>query len=154
MILTATHKFPKPTKGTVSVTYYDSAPGQETLYQNMVLSDSRNPNNSSGVGTQDFDAQCYTANVASGTQGPNASCGIYPQLTTTPINRTLGWHVFSISYDEDSVSIAIDGIVIFTGKGDYYFDTVQLTSAGPGWRPAGLCYYDNFSFAPLPVYAK
>jgi hypothetical protein len=150
--LVAMHKFPKPTKGTVSVSFYDAAAGQQTLYQQLVLSDSRYAQNSSAVGTQDFDAQCYMAYAATGAQGPNATCGSYPQLETSAVKRTPGWHVFQIHYDVNTVTISIDGTVVFVGAGNFYFDTVQMVASGPGWRPAGLCYFDNYSFTPLPVY--
>ena len=94
------------------------------------------------------------AYVGSAGLGPNANCGIYPGPETTPVKRTLGWHVLSISYDLSSVSIAIDGTVVYTAQVNYTFDTVSLVVTGPYWRPNTEAYFDNFSFAPLPSYAN
>jgi hypothetical protein len=145
----ATHKFAQRTKGSVSIAFFDAAPGQETLYEDVVLSDSANPANSTAVGTQDFDANCYMAYAGSGRFGPDANCGVYPQLETTPVKRTPGWHVFSIAYGASTVSVSIDGLVILTAPVNYEFDTIQLSVSGPYWRPNTLAYFDNFSFTPL-----
>ncbi|MBV9303967.1 MAG: hypothetical protein JOY62_14875 [Acidobacteriaceae bacterium] len=151
----ATHKFPRHTKGTVSVAFYDYAPGQETLYEGLTLEDSAVQSHVASVGTNDYDAYCYKAFVGSDGQGPHANCGQYPGSETTNVKRTLGWHVFSISYDVSSVSIAIDGTVVYTANvAGYEFDTVILSIDGPYWRPNTIAYFDNFSFEPLPLYAK
>jgi hypothetical protein len=141
-----THKFNTLTKGAVSVAFYDAAPGQETLYERLVVLNSQYPSVNASVGTHDFDSECYMANV--GTSGPNANCGIYPQETTAPVERTPGWHLFSIFYDPLSVSISIDGRVICTTAGDYRFDTIEIYVDGPYWRPNTVAYFDNFSFIP------
>ena len=145
----ATYKLPKRTKGTVSIAFYDSAPGQETLYEQLVVSDSTISGHNSAVGTQDFDANCYMAYVANGAFGPNANCGIYPQLETTPVMRTLGWHVLSITYGKAIATIDIDGSPVMAAPGDFEFDTVQIAVSGPNWRPDTVAYFDNFSFTPL-----
>lgn len=148
--MTVTHKFARLTKGDVSIAFYDSAPGQETLYEQLILSDSSNPNGAARVGTNDFDAYCYMARV--GSQGPNANCGIYPQQQTTPVRRTQGWHVFSIYYDQFRVSIWIDGQQVYSVRGDYRFDTAQILVEAPYWRPDSVAYFDCFSFTPLPAF--
>ena len=149
--MVAAHKFAQRTKGSVSIAFYDEAVGQETLYESLTLSDSTNPNDSASVGTKDYDAYCYSADVADGSTvlGPDANCGIYPQVETAPVKRAPGWHVFSIHYDALSVSIAIDGSVIFTAPVNFEFDTIQLVVSGPYWRPNTAAYFDNFSFTPL-----
>jgi hypothetical protein len=149
--MVATHTFAQPTKGSVSIAFYDAAPGQETLYEYLTLTNSKNPNQAASVGTRDFDAYCYSAAITDGATGlgPNANCGIYPQITTAPVKRTLGWHVFSIHYDTASVSLAIDGVVVFTTALNFEFDTIQLVVAGPYWRPNTTAYFDNFWFTPL-----
>jgi hypothetical protein len=141
------HVFPTLAKGTVSIAFYDDAPGTETLYEQLTVSDSKNSAVSATVGTMDFDSECYEASF--GASGPNAICGIYPQTTTTPVRRTPGWHVFSISFGAANVSISIDGDVVFTGSGTYDFDTIQLAVSGPSWRPNTLAYFDDFRFMPL-----
>src|SRR2546423_4798656 len=89
-----THVFPSPIRGNFSIYFYDAAPGQETLYEKLYLSNSTQPNMVVAIGTQDFDAYCYSAVVvdaADTAAGPNRTCGIYPQLSTTNVARTLGW---------------------------------------------------------------
>ncbi len=140
------HQFSALTKGAVSVAFYDVAPGQETLYERLVVSNSKYPDINASVGTEDYDSQCYMANFKS--DGPNASCGVYPGELTTPVRRSPGWHVFSIFYDQSSVSISIDGDVIYTAAGSYRFDTIEIYVDGPYWRPNTVAYFDNFSFTP------
>ena len=81
----------------------------------------------------DFDSQCYTAYMvtAAGTElGPNALCGIYPRASTTPVKRTLGWHILTIAAGTTSTEIAIDGQTVFVGP-VCYFDTIQFVVSGP-----------------------
>lgn len=145
------HNFGLLTKGTVSIAFYDVAPGQETLYEQLSVYNSKTGENAA-VGTMDFDSECYSAafvlnNVSF---GPNANCGIYPQATTSPIKRTPGWHVFSVSYGQSAISLSIDGRVVYTtSSGNYQFDTIRFEVSGPYWRPNTVAYIDDFKFTPL-----
>lgn len=149
--ISAAHRFAQRTKGSVSIALYDAAPGLETMYEYLELIDSTNPNNNAYVGTRDYDAYCYSAYVLNGgtVLGPDANCGIYPQTATAPVKRTPGWHVFSIYYDSLSVSIAIDGTIVFTAPVNFEFDTIRLVVQAPDWRPNTAAYFDDFSFVPL-----
>ena len=144
--------FGTPTKGSVGVYLYDTAPGQETLYENLVLSNSSQPSLAASIGTQDFDAYCYEADFsdkAGKAYGQNASCGRYPQVSTTSVTRTLGWHYLNIIFRPGSVAFYIDGgPALFTVSGDYSFDTIDLKVSGPSWRPNTVAYFDSFSFVP------
>jgi hypothetical protein len=148
-----THVFPTPTKGHFLIYFYDAAPGQETLYEHLNLYNS-NSTDSATIGTQDFDAHCYTASLYNYNtaiqQGPNATCGVYPQTSTTNVSRTLGWHKLEINVVAGSVSYSIDGAQVFAASGDYNFDTVDVAVSGPSWRPNTIAYFDDFSFeAPI-----
>lgn len=147
-----THVFPSPTKGNFSIYFYDAAPGQETLYEKLNLYNS-STTNLAAIGTQDFDANCYTAqlyNYNTGVQqGPNAQCGIYPQTSTTNVSRTAGWHKLEISAAASSISLSIDGTQVFSTAGDFSFDTIDVAVSGPYWRPDTVAYFDDFNFAPL-----
>jgi hypothetical protein len=147
--MNAVHQYAHPTKGSVSIAFFDAAPGQETLYEQVILANSTNASDSVVVGTQDFDANCYMATAGNGKLGPNANCGFYPQLSTTAVKRTLGWHVFTITYGASVVSISIDGSVVFSAPLNYQFDTIYLRVSGPYWRPNTVAYFDNVSFTPL-----
>jgi Fn3 associated/Chitobiase/beta-hexosaminidase C-terminal domain len=145
------HGFTSPTKGSVGVYFYDMAPGQQTLYEDLVLSNSSQPSLGASIGTQDFDANCYAASFSDKSgkaYGQNANCGIYPQLSTTSVARTQGWHYLSVIFWPGSVSTYIDGQTLFTVYGDYTFDTIDLKVSGPSWRPNTVAYFGSFSFAP------
>jgi hypothetical protein len=137
-----THTFSSELVGTASVYFFDDAPDQETLYEKLVLTDSATGATAS-VGTQDFDAFCYSAAI--GALGPNANCGDFPQETTTDVMRTEGWHLLSITLGLNDSSISIDGSQVFSLPGDFSFDTVQLEMFGPGFRPDTVAYFDDFS---------
>lgn len=144
-----THNFPSPQKGFFSIYFYDAAPGQETLYEKLNLYNSITGENAA-IGTQDFDAFCYTAQMYNPNtnvlQGPNGTCGIFPQTTTTNVSRTAGWHKLEINVSTGGVSFAIDGTTVFEANGDYSFDSVAISVAGPFWRPNTAAYFDDFKF--------
>jgi hypothetical protein len=145
------HRFSSPTRGNVSVYFYDNAPGQETLYETLNLYNSAQPKFLAGIGTQDFDANCYSAvfdDPAGAVSGQNANCGVYPQISTTSVHRTLGWHLLSITVGTGSISFAIDGQQLFSTPGNYQFDTIDLAVAGPDWRPNTSAFFDDFTFQP------
>lgn len=144
-----THVFSSPTKGHFTIYFYDAAPGQETLYEQLDLYNS-NTTDLATIGTQDFDAYCYTAQLynynTAVQQGPNAPCGVFPQTSTTNVGRTLGWHKLEINVTASSVSHSIDGTQVFSAAGDYSFDTIDVVVSGPFWRPNTTAYFDDFSF--------
>ena len=135
-------------KGTFSIWFYDVAPGQETQYEQLQLFNSATSDYAS-VGTQDFDAFCYEAQLYNANtqkrQGPNQNCGIYPQTSTTNVRRTPGWHNLSIFVAGNSITLAIDGQAVFTTAGSYSYDTVMLFQSGPYWRPDTYSYWDDFA---------
>ncbi len=144
------HSFGTLTKGTVSIAFYDTAPGQQTLYEQLSISNSKSPGSSVSVGTMDFDQTCMEASMVSAsgtTTGANADCGIYPQQSTSPVRRTAGWHILTIAVGL-ATEIAIDGQIVFTGP-PYTFDSVKFEVSGPAWRGNTLAYIDSFSYTPL-----
>lgn len=147
------HTFPTATKGEFSVFFYDAAPGQETLYQQIYLFNSVTQD-LAVIGTQDFDAFCYTAFLYNYNttlrQGPNANCGTFPQISTTNVTRTAGWHQFVVDVCSTSISLSIDGTKVFTANGDYQYDSLTLGMSGPDFRPPNvIAYWDDFSFTPI-----
>jgi hypothetical protein len=143
-----THTFSSEMVGTVSVYFFDAAPGEQTLYEKLSLSDSQNGTDAN-VGTQDFDAFCYSAAI--GAAGPNANCGQFPQESTTDVMRTEGWHLLSITAGLTDSFISIDGNQVFNLPGPFTFDTVQLEMFGPGFRPNAVAYFDDFSITSSTV---
>jgi len=147
------HDFGTQVQGTFSVWFYDYAPNQQTLYENIVLSQAAPPSWSASLGTQDFDAFCYQA-YSNGT-GPNGSCGSYPAVTTTTVPRTLGWHQFTLDVTALATTLSIDGSPVFSNPGNFTFDTLSLNVTGPFWRPDTIAYFDEFSMratsgSPVP----
>jgi len=62
------------------------------------------------------------------------------------VDRTKEWHHFTVSFTPQQIVLAIDGQVVHSAAGGTPFDRVQLRMEGPTWRPAWVCYYDDFSF--------
>lgn len=147
--MSLTHQFASPVTGTFSVYFYDAAPGQETLYQQLSISNSSNPSSNMNIGVQDFDAYCYMASVNGA--GPNANCGVYPQGSTTSILRTPGWHQLLIDVQSTGISGYIDGALAYSQSGSYSADRVDIFMSGPFWRPNTAAYFDTFSFAETGV---
>lgn len=150
------HTYATPTKGKITVWFYDAAPGQETLYEYLWLQNTTT-NQIATMGTQDFDALCYTAqfydDATQTAVGPNASCGVYPQTATTNVARTLGWHKLQIAVGDTSVTFSIDDVKIFSTQVNFSFDFVSLNTSGPYWRPNTISYFDDFTFEPpVPPY--
>jgi len=129
------------------------APGQETMYETFLISDSVSGWNAE-IGTQDFDAYCYKAFLYNSnttqTIGPNANCGSYPNVETTPILRTPGWHNFKIVAGALKTTLFIDGVAVFASKGSYMFDSLDLAVVAPNWRPDTIAYFDDLVVKPLP----
>jgi hypothetical protein len=144
-----THNFSSAQKGVFSIYFHDAAPGQETLYEKLNLFNAIT-GESASIGTQDFDAFCYTVQMYNYTtnvlQGPNGTCGIYPQTSTTNVMRTAGWHKLEINVSAGSISFSIDGVPVFNAQGDYGFGSVDISVSGPFWRPNTVAYFDDFSF--------
>jgi hypothetical protein len=142
-----THHFSFPQKGLFTIWFYDAAPGQETQYEQISLYNSITADRAS-LGTQDFDAYCYEAQLYNDNthqqQGPNQTCGIYPQVSTTSVQRTLGWHLLSIFVESDHVVLAIDNNPVFTASGNYAYDSVTILQSGPYWRPDTYSYWDDY----------
>lgn len=138
-------------QGVATIHFYDTAPGVETLYTNFTLLDSTTGINAT-LGIQDFDAFCYKAMVIdpafSTNFGPNANCGAFPQASTTNIARTVGWHVFSIRWDSQTVILSIDDQQVFQMSGTFHFDKAHIDLSGPFWRPNATYYFDDFSIRP------
>jgi len=143
------HQFGSPVTGDFSVWFYDAAPNQETQYEQIELYNSVTADYVS-IGTQDFDAFCYEAQMYNANthaqQGPNANCGVYPQISTTNISRTSGWHHFDVDVGASSTTLGIDGVTVFGGVGSYSYDNVLLFQSGPYWRPNTGSFWDDFSY--------
>lgn len=147
----ATHRFAAPVRGRFSVWFLDVAPGQETLYEFFRLENNATDVHAA-IGTMDYDSNCYVAVVTRQgvNSGPDARCGRYPQVSTTGVLRTPGWHQLEILVEASSVTFGIDGAPVYSEAGSFSFDEVQFTVSGPHWRPDTQAFYDDFEFIPAP----
>jgi len=131
------HEFPNVIEGNVSVWFYDTAPGQQTLYSFLTLYNSTVPWGESGylfgLGVNDWD-------------GSNYFFGGPEQLGDgrTSIPRTVGWHKFEIKISSTGGQMFIDDILVHSFTGDFGFNAVQLSLSGPDWRPNATYYFDDF----------
>jgi len=145
--MSLTHTFSTETQGDYTVWFYDSgeAYSDQTYYNFLALVDSATGDIAS-VGNMDFDPSCYAAGLytPSASFGPNASCGPYPQLTTTDTARTVGWHEFEIDDSATSLIISIDGTQVLDVAGNYSFDSVTLHTFGPE-NSTTPTYWDDFN---------
>ncbi|MBA3707661.1 MAG: hypothetical protein H0W83_02430 [Planctomycetes bacterium] len=141
-----THDFGAPVRGTIHVRFFDAQPGSETLYEGVCLKELAHPERGAGLGVQDFDADFYLASI-DGT-GPAAQRGRYPQITTTPVGRTAGWHTFAFTVAPDGVVLAIDGRPVFAAVGDRVYDRLELYMSGPHWRPDTYAWFDDVRYEP------
>jgi len=130
------HKFSDVIKGNVSVWFYDTAPGLQTLYSFLTLYNSTitypEPGSFFALGVMDHNGSNYFAD------------GMDGQLRTS-VPRTLGWHKFEIDINSTGYQMFIDDVLVRSAVGDFGFDTVQLNLSGPGWRPNATYYFDDLS---------
>jgi hypothetical protein len=143
------HNFGEAVTGDFSVEFYDYAPGAQTLYEDLYLFNSIDPNENAFIGVQDFDASCYAVGIAGG--GPNATCGSFPQETTTNVSRAAGWHLLDLNIGSSSVTASIDGVNVYTASGKYSYDSFYIGISGPAFRPNTIAYFDDFSLSADPA---
>lgn len=131
------HVFAVPAYGTISVWVYDT--GADVASSNY-LTLWANP---LGIGTWDYDLGPAAGGTyqftAGSTNGPTA------------VDRTQGWHLFSITSTPEAASIRVDGTTVYSGPGGMPFTEVQLEMHAPWWRPAFESYWDDFRYEPLQL---
>ena len=138
------HSFAAPTYGTVSVWVYDT--GADVSSANYITVQAlRASSTVAAIGTYDYDL------------GPGQGGSTYyysatnvPSGAASGIDRTRAWHQFAISCLPHSLTIKLDGTVVYTGPGGQPFDTINMVLSGPYWRPAWSVQFDDFQFVPDP----
>jgi len=129
------HTFAQPTKGTLSVWFYDTTPGSPTVYSGLYAF-----NSVTGHG--------YAVNVADWSGSNYIWSGAGVGETPTSISRSAGWHHFVLKTTATEYEASIDGIVVGSVAGDFAFDSVYLLMQGPN-GPNASFYLDDFLFQPL-----
>lgn len=128
--LQLTHTFSTPQYGTVSVwLYYDAGASYYSSFNlgNSVLGIT------SGVGVQDWDGSHFYYSAFN--------------LTSSTVARSGGWHLITLNTTPISQTISLDGNAIYSGTNSVGFDSITITTSGPGG--SGSYYYDDFTFTPL-----
>lgn len=133
------HFFPVLMKGEVSVKFYDTAPGEESLYSGLYLFNNfSDPNLHYFALTYDWDGDNYWVNSGN-------------EAVQTSVERTEGWHEFKIVFQETQIIFYIDGLNVLTSAGDFSFDQVNLRLYGPAYRPDAEYYFDDFYINVYPA---
>jgi hypothetical protein len=130
------HTFAAPTYGTVSFWVYDTAAGFASA-NSITFYVSRASAAVATIWTPDYSSSTYNWG-ALGANGP------------TTVARSQAWHQFTISCLSDSITLKIDGIVVYSGAGGQQFDRVDMDLSGISWRPAWSMQFDDFQFVPDP----
>jgi hypothetical protein len=132
-----THVFQSPAKGLFSVWFFDTAPGQQTLYAAMYAASAALPTDSFSVGVADWNASTYVWS------GPGVG------QTATAVPRTAGWHELTMYLSPTSYEARIDGVLVGSASGNFSVDSVFLSVSGPDWRPNAHFYFDDFEHIDL-----
>ncbi len=136
------HQFAGPTYGTMSIWVYDT--GADISSGNYIqFNASRTNNTVAGLLTFDYD-------LGPGQGGSFYYYGVGGQSISTGIDRTQAWHLFTISALPGSLSMSVDGAVVYSSAGGQPFDKISLLLSGPYWRPAWKVQFDDFTFVPDP----
>jgi hypothetical protein len=138
--VTLFHQFAAPLFGQVSVWVFDTGADVSSSNYLELRLDNSQTNHLAHVIAYDYDFAPGGRNYNVGA-GPAANF----QDIDSGVDRTQAWHQFLIDSRPDGLSIAIDGQTVFTGA-PMAFDRVSLNMFGPGFRPAWVGYFDDFSF--------
>jgi len=140
-----THDFGEKMVGSVSVWFYDSAPGQQTLYSHLMMYDMSVSPTTLGfetfIGIMDYDASYYYAMTAS---------SVIPPVPSV-IARSVGWHKYEAVFGDAETKLYIDGTEVYSALGEYGLTRLSLQLSGPSWRPDATSYFDDFSANVRPV---
>jgi hypothetical protein len=137
-----THNFSGPTYGDASVWFYDTAASSSNYFQLVVANSALGKYAS--VFTTDFDLGPGDGDTYYGNTWDESN-------VVSSVERTQGWHQYNLDATATSLTMSVDGNVIYSGPGGTPFDSVNLEMTGPNWRPACVTYFDDFSFNGSPV---
>jgi len=135
--ISLSHEYPSPIKGNVSIWFYDSAPGEQTLYAQLSLYNTTVDYGNSGyscyIGIDDWVPSVYTL------RDPDTQ-----SVFQTSYSRTLGWHKLEIKVGDNSVEYLIDGSQVKLYSYDFNFNVISIVVYAPDWRPNATYYFDDF----------
>ena len=148
-----THNFPGMTYGDASVWFYDTAavPYTQGAYYTLLLGTQNPagffPTTCASLFTQNYDfpgngdTYWYHVNWTNGESLDSASS----------VERTQGWHEYEIDDTATSLTMSVDGVLVYSASGGVPFNAVTLGMFG---AYAPVTYWDDFSFngdpAPVP----
>jgi len=133
------HCFEPPVFGSVSVWMYDTGADEwSSNYLGLELLNSVS-GQSAGIYTRDYD-------LGTPAQGGSYRWVTFDGTAGYAVDRTKAWHHFQVNSTPGQIVLTIDDQVVYTGVGGTPYDEIRLRMEGPSWRPAWVCYYDDFSF--------
>ena len=142
------HTFATPIYGTVSVRMNDTGAGLSSSNYIALHLITLGSGVAGDFHTMDYDLgagnggeYAYIPPVESGVPGAYSS-----------VERTPGWHQFTIEILPDSATFWIDDIEVYAGPNPtgQRFDYVRLNMNAPTWRPAFVSYFDDFTVNQVP----
>ncbi len=137
------HTFAEPIFGRVSVWVYDS--GADLSSGNYIWLDifDLDAGTRNGLGTLDYDL--------GPTNGGNYRYDLFGLGGfNSSVDRTQGWHQFTITTLPDEFTMEVDGTTVYAAASGSPFDYLRLIVFGPSFRPALATYFDDFEFTPIP----
>jgi hypothetical protein len=130
------HPFAKPVFGRVSVWVFDTGADVGSSNSLGLYVSNRGLGVSAGVFAMDSDL--------GPTDGGEYYYLDFQGATGHGVDRTPGWHLFTIDSTPTAITFAVDGQVLFSRSGGTPFDTVELRMVGSDLRPGWTAYFDDF----------
>jgi RHS repeat-associated protein len=138
--ISLSHTFPAGVKGSASIFVFDVSPPQALVYDIFELSSSSNPSVYAEGGIVDYDPGFYHWSINGAT-------------ATTPRPSPYGrWVKWTITFDNNSITIAVDGNPILVQSGNFTFDTIQIYNSravAELFNSYPLTFFDDFSLTPI-----
>jgi hypothetical protein len=146
-----THDFSGMTYGNASVWFYDTGAGLVSgNYMGLGLSNST-------LGGPGTDGE-PVGTLGTADYGPPFQLGYdylaqgwFVGTVDTGVVRTQAWHLLDIDDTAQSLTMSVDGNVVYSGPGGTPFDSVGIGLGDWSGRPGFTTYYRDFSFSGSPV---
>jgi hypothetical protein len=135
------HDLAAPIFGTISVWLYDTgADVSSSNYLGMQVHS--NGNRGASFQAADWEGGTYKYAIYDSGSWTSAS---------SSIDRTRGWHQWEMDFMPDSLTLRIDGTIIYQDAIASTFHYMGFAMYGPSWRPAFVSYFDDFSLTEASV---
>jgi hypothetical protein len=157
--LALTHDFSGMTYGDASVWFYDTGAGLASgNYMGLTLWNSGPGGHDYPGGTGAFPVGVLGTNDYGppfiGSGGTSGIDYVYNGVGgggDTGVGRIQAWHLLDINDTAASLTMSVDGNVVYSGPGGTPFNSVSLYLGDWSGRPGFVTYYNDFSFNGSPV---